>query len=81
MIHGFAADSMGWRPFEQALASRRPLIRIDLPSHGRSPRRRFASFPDFVRSVREAFDAVGLDEPVDLLAHSLGGAVALGASQ
>ncbi|MCA8878395.1 MAG: acetoin dehydrogenase dihydrolipoyllysine-residue acetyltransferase subunit [Rhodobacteraceae bacterium] len=77
MIHGFAADSMGWRPFEQALASRRPLIRIDLPSHGRSPRRRFASFPDFVRSVREAFDAVGLDEPVDLLAHSLGGAVAL----
>ncbi len=56
----------------------RPLIRIDLPGHGRSPRRRVASFTDLARQVVETFDDACRDhDRIDILGHSLGGALAL----
>lgn len=76
MIHGFAADSFGWMALERSLPSDLPLIRIDLPNHGRSPRAAVRDFPDLLRSVRTAFDAA-VDGEAHVLAHSLGGAVAL----
>ncbi len=78
LIHGFTADSQGWAPLEKALGPGRPLIRIDLPGHGRSPRRRVRSFADLARMMTEAFDLATRDhDRVDLLGHSLGGALAL----
>jgi pimeloyl-ACP methyl ester carboxylesterase len=79
MIHGFAADSTGWLALERALPRDLPLIRIDLPSHGRSPLRRLAGFADLAKSVVQVFDRVA-EGPVHLLGHSLGGAVALALS-
>ncbi|PLL10627.1 acetoin dehydrogenase dihydrolipoyllysine-residue acetyltransferase subunit [Tabrizicola sp. TH137] len=81
LIHGFTADSQSWAPLEKALGADRPLIRIDLPGHGRSPRRRLGSFAELARMVVEALDDVtrGHDK-VDLLGHSLGGALALAAA-
>jgi pyruvate dehydrogenase E2 component (dihydrolipoamide acetyltransferase) len=76
LIHGFAADSTGWAPLERTLPKDLPLIRIDLPSHGRSPRRRIDSFRALSRAVSQAFDAAA-SGPVHLLGHSLGGALAL----
>jgi pyruvate dehydrogenase E2 component (dihydrolipoamide acetyltransferase) len=76
LIHGFAADSAGWMALERALPRDLPLIRIDLPAHGRSPLRRIHGFADLVRSVAQCFDRVA-EEPVHLLGHSLGGAVSL----
>lgn len=76
LIHGFAADSFGWMPLESELPRDLPLIRIDLPNHGRSPRGGVRDFSDLARAVRVAFDAA-VDGPVHVLAHSLGGAVAL----
>jgi pyruvate dehydrogenase E2 component (dihydrolipoamide acetyltransferase) len=77
LIHGFAADSPGWAPLERHLPAR-PLIRIDLPGHGRSPRRRIAGFADLSRMLVEAFDDATRDAgPVHLVGHSLGGALAL----
>ena len=76
MIHGFAADSMGWAPLERALPRDLPLIRIDLPSHGRSPRRAIGSFAELARALVQVFDRVA-EGPVHLLGHSLGGALAL----
>ena len=75
LLHGFTADSQSWAPLEKALPGQ-ALIRIDLASHGRSPRRRVADFPALARMVVEAFDAMGEDR-VHLLGHSLGGALAL----
>lgn len=78
MIHGFTADSQSWAPLEKALGPGQALIRIDLPSHGRSPKRRVASFADLARMVVEAFDdATRAFDAVHLLGHSLGGALAL----
>ena len=78
LIHGFTADSQSWAPLEKALGPDRPLIRIDLPGHGRSPRRRLHSFADLARMLVEAFDDATRDlPPVHLVGHSLGGALAL----
>ncbi|VDC33636.1 acetoin dehydrogenase dihydrolipoyllysine-residue acetyltransferase subunit [Pseudogemmobacter humi] len=78
MIHGFTADSQSWMPLEKAMGRARPLIRIDLPGHGKSPRRRIASFADLARMLVEAFDdATRAHDQVHLLGHSLGGALAL----
>lgn len=75
LIHGFASDAMSWAPIEGAL-KQRPLIRIDLPGHGKSPKLRIPSFRDLVKVLREAFDALSL-ETAHLVGHSLGGALAL----
>ena len=76
MLHGFAGDSSVWHPIERDLAAHHPVIRLDLPCHGRSPHDRYASFHDFVRPVLEAFDSLN-EGPVHVIGHSLGGAVAL----
>lgn len=78
LIHGFTADSQSWALLEKALEPARPLIRIDLPGHGRSPRRAVRSFADLAKMLAEAVDDAtrGLDA-VHLLGHSLGAALAL----
>ncbi len=77
LLHGFAADSAGWAPFERALPPDLPLLRIDLPAHGNSPRTPLRGFPDLLRALTRAFDDA-TDGPVHLLGHSLGGGLALG---
>ena len=78
LLHGFTADSQSWAPLEKALGADRPLIRIDLPGHGRSPRRHLRSFADLARMMVEAFDAATrAHDCVHLLGHSLGGALAI----
>lgn len=75
LVHGLASDSTSWAPLEASLKNH-PLIRIDLPSHGKSPKRRIDSFPDLVKEVRRTFDGLGIDT-AHLVGHSLGGAVSL----
>lgn len=78
LLHGFTADSQSWAPLEKLLGPDRPLIRIDLPGHGRSPRRRLSGFAELARMVVEAFDGATRDvDRVDIVGHSLGGALAL----
>jgi pyruvate dehydrogenase E2 component (dihydrolipoamide acetyltransferase) len=75
LIHGFASDATSWAPLESHLKNS-PLIRIDLPGHGKSPKLRIDSFADLVKEVRRAFDGLGI-EAAHLVGHSLGGAVSL----
>ncbi len=78
LLHGFTADSQSWAPFEKAFAATRPLIRIDLPGHGKSPKRQVRSFQDLSRMIVEAFDEATRDvDEVHLIGHSLGAALAL----
>ncbi len=78
LIHGFTADSPSWAPLEKALGAGRPLIRIDLPGHGTSPRRRIDGFAALARMLVEAFDDATRDlDRVHIVGHSLGGALAL----
>jgi pimeloyl-ACP methyl ester carboxylesterase len=78
LIHGFTADSQSWAPLEKALGASRGLIRLDLPGHGKSPRRRITGFADLARMTVEAFDDATRDlDQVHIVGHSLGGAAAL----
>ena len=78
LLHGFTADSQSWAPFEKSLGPVRPLVRIDLPGHGKSPKRQVSSFQDLSRMVAEAFDDATDDvQDVHLVGHSLGAALAL----
>ena len=78
LLHGFTADSQSWAPFEKALGFTRPLVRIDLPGHGKSPKRQVRSFQDLSRMIVEAFDEATRDvEDVHIVGHSLGAALAL----
>jgi len=80
MIHGFAGDANAFAPVEPDIALRRPIIRIDMPGHGKSPKRVPRDFPSLVKEMCGAFDAIG-DTPVHLVGHSLGGAVAMAISE
>lgn len=78
LIHGFTADSQSWAPLEKALGPRRPLIRMDLPGHGKSPKRRIGSFAELARMLVDTFDDATRDvAQVHVIGHSLGGALAL----
>ena len=78
LLHGFTSDSQSWAPLEKALGPTRPLVRIDLPGHGKSPKRHVRSFQDLSRMIVEAFDEATRDvEAVHIVGHSLGAALAL----
>lgn len=76
LIHGFGADAQSWYPLDRELGRSHPVIRIDLPNHGTSPRRRMAGFAALSREIVAAFDELHLEQ-VHLVGHSLGGAAAL----
>ncbi|MFD2741616.1 acetoin dehydrogenase dihydrolipoyllysine-residue acetyltransferase subunit [Sulfitobacter aestuarii] len=76
MIHGFLADATGWEKLARPLEAHRRVHRIELPCHGRSPRRRITGFAELAAELRHAFDAIDL-ERCHLVGHSLGGALAL----
>ena len=79
-FHGFAGDALGWVPLVQALAqapgNSRASLRVELPGHGQSPRRRILSFEDLAQQMSEALEQA-LDGPAHLVGHSLGGALAV----
>ena len=76
MIHGFAADASTWRDLDPYLPSGHPVLKLDLPGHGKSPRRKIDSFRHLARNVVEAFDDEDLPH-AHLVGHSLGAALAL----
>lgn len=76
LIHGFSADAASWSMVERDISRRHPVLRLELPNHGRSPRRRIGSFADLARQIAASFDALNLDA-VHLVGHSLGGACAM----
>ncbi|PWV95797.1 pyruvate dehydrogenase E2 component (dihydrolipoamide acetyltransferase) [Hoeflea marina] len=75
LLHGFASDAKSWGPLERHLGDH-PIIRIELPAHGKSPKLRISGFADLVCEVRRAFDKLDLGS-AHLIGHSLGAAVAL----
>jgi pimeloyl-ACP methyl ester carboxylesterase/biotin carboxyl carrier protein len=78
LLHGFTADSQSWSLLEKAIGPSAPLLRIDLPGHGKSPKRQVESFQDLSRMVVEAFDkATRGSDDVHIVGHSLGAALAL----
>ena len=76
LIHGFGADRQSWLVNQQALAAAGRVFTLDLPGHGESPPLGSGCLGDFAVAVRTAIESAGLG-PVHIVAHSLGGAVAI----
>lgn len=75
LIHGFGADLNGWRPLLSGAQLSRPVLALDLPGHGKSDLLARISLDDFAAAVEETLLQAGI-QSVDLVGHSLGGAVA-----
>ncbi len=75
LLHGLAADVQSWAALAAALVrAGRPVTAIDLPGHGGTAIE--VVDVDGAAAVAAAFlDRIG-DEPIELVGHSLGGAVA-----
>ena len=76
LIHGFGADRLSWLVNQQALSAAGRVFALDLPGHGETPLTGPGRLGDLARGVEKAIESAGLS-PVRLVAHSLGGAVAI----
>lgn len=77
LIHGFGGDLDNWLFNMSALAEHGTVVAMDLPGHGESS----LSIPDpspagLAGLVWSVLDVLDVSEPVTLVGHSLGGAVA-----
>ncbi len=76
LIHGFAADHNSWRGlFAGAASLGHPILTLDLPGHGDSPRAVPESVDDIAAAVEATLASLGVTSCL-LVGHSLGGAVA-----
>ncbi|MDX2237201.1 MAG: acetoin dehydrogenase dihydrolipoyllysine-residue acetyltransferase subunit [Hyphomonadaceae bacterium] len=79
-IHGFGGDAENWTLAMGALADARVVYAIELPGHGKSDKRIADADPNaLAHTILSALDALQLDR-INLVGHSLGGAVALAAA-
>jgi pyruvate dehydrogenase E2 component (dihydrolipoamide acetyltransferase) len=77
LIHGFGGNLESWSDLQGRLAEDRRVIAFDLPGHGDSDATgEDWSLSALAASGRELMDALGI-EKAHLVAHSLGGAVAI----
>ncbi len=76
LIHGFGADRLTWVANQQELSGAGRIYTLDLPGHGETPLAGAGRLEDLVRAVAEAIDAARIG-PVHIVAHSLGGAIAI----
>ncbi len=78
LLHGMVASGVFWGAAYDDLAAEHRLIVPDLLGFGGSDRPATGYGPDdHVRAVLDCLDALGVDEPVTIGAHSLGCLVAL----
>lgn len=76
LVHGFGADRRTFTANQPALSAVADVWSLDLPGHGSSPWTEGAtpSAAAFADAILRALDAAGV-ERVDIVGHSLGGAV------
>jgi pimeloyl-ACP methyl ester carboxylesterase len=79
LLHGHEQSATSWRWVMPALARTHRVLALSLPGHGNSGPAAGGHAPgaDLAPFVAAFLSAVGAEEPVDLVGHSAGGAIAL----
>lgn len=75
LVHGFASDLNSWRGLFAGASLGHPILAVDLPGHGQSPRIVPDSIDAMAGMVEATLASLGVTACV-LVGHSLGGAVA-----
>jgi pyruvate dehydrogenase E2 component (dihydrolipoamide acetyltransferase) len=79
-IHGFGGDYLGWAFNQGDIAEDRPTYALDLPGHGGSTKDvGSGTVAELTRVFIDYLDAIGVG-PAHLVAHSMGGAIAVSAA-
>ncbi|MBZ0270792.1 alpha/beta fold hydrolase [bacterium] len=79
LLHGAGGNKLAWLTLSRHLAENlpdRPIEFLDLPGHGESRLPGQRTIAGYAASLLEFLDARGMDR-VDLVGHSMGGAIAL----
>jgi pimeloyl-ACP methyl ester carboxylesterase len=77
LIHGLGSYLPAWKPVIEELKSDYRVIALDLPGYGKSAKGAYPySMPFFAQVVRLFMEQVGIHKPV-VLAHSMGGQIAM----
>ncbi len=79
LVHGWPTSSFLWRNVMPAMASDRRVLAIDLPGHGDSDKPLDVDYNvEFFSSIIDGFlREVGVDGPIGLVVHDLGGPLGL----
>jgi pimeloyl-ACP methyl ester carboxylesterase len=76
--HGHTTEPMAQGPIAEILAGMgRTVVTFDVPGAYRSTREPAGDMDEMVRSADETLDRLGIQEPVDVVGHSMGGLAAL----
>jgi pimeloyl-ACP methyl ester carboxylesterase len=75
LVHGFGGELNTWRPLVASFRTHRPVLAVDLPGHGASRALSAPSLTALAEAVAETLAEERLSG-IDLIAHSLGAAVA-----
>jgi lipase len=76
-IHGVSAHAQRWERLALEAWPHLRTIAVDLRGHGQSPWTPPWSIEQHMRDIVDTLDAVGVTDPVDVVGHSYGGAIAL----
>jgi pimeloyl-ACP methyl ester carboxylesterase len=78
LLHGIGRSLEDWAEQHELLRGRHRVYSVDLPGYGKSePLAEPYTLAALGRFVADFLDALGIAEPVHLVGHSLGGAVAM----
>jgi len=79
LIHGFQSNKDIWVRLAGQLTENSHVVAIDLPAHGDSNIRMDQSYsiPDQSSRVLAIMDRLHLSQPINVIGHSMGGAIAL----
>jgi pimeloyl-ACP methyl ester carboxylesterase len=76
--HGHTTEPVAQGPLAAILAAMgRTVVSFDVPGAYRSTREPVGDMDEMIRSADETLDRLGIQEPVDVVGHSMGGLVAL----
>ncbi|MCX5207178.1 alpha/beta hydrolase [Streptomyces sp. NBC_00237] len=80
LLHGRSMNSADWTGIAEDLSATRRVYALDTRGHGLSDWPGDYAYPRLALDVGEVMDALGLDR-IDLVGHSMGGAIALQVAQ
>ena len=76
--HGHTTEPMAQGPIAEILAGMgREVVTFDVPGAYRSTRKPVGDMDEMIRSADETLDRLGIQGPVDVVGHSMGGLAAL----
>jgi esterase len=75
IAHGLYGSGRNWGVIARRLSDRRDVVAVDMRNHGDSPRMPSQTYPDMASDLAEVIET--LDQPVDLMGHSMGGKAAM----